>query len=196
VADIQKLSKSSIPDRQGCPEPEKRVLDALAIGIRGIEAWAEKVRKSLIDLEAGGKELKAATKVAEEEATSSPSTDNPRYTGTKSIELVDGTSFQFVNDEDPAARKVYCTNADGELGWLTAADFISIVLGEDLDSYMNTYMTNYIKTNARKQYVCTGVQYDEPTGVFSQVFVELQVLGVVEGSQLVGNVFIGQGCDP
>lgn len=193
IPKLQELSRA-IPDRQGCSEPEKRVLDALAQGMQTIEQWAEQMRKALDDIQEQQATQAELNRAEGSGSETRPAQEVPRYKGTKSIELLQGNVFQFKNDDDPGPRQVYCTNASGERGWLSAKDFIAIVLGEDLDTYMNTWISNYIQSTAVKQYVCTGTQYDESSRVFSQVFVELQILGVVAGSQIVGNVFVAEDC--
>ena len=188
----------AIPDRQGCSQPEKRVLDALTQGMQQVAQWSEQMRTAVADLESVQKEQVTVDR-ASGSGTRTPSTpDVPRYKGQKSIVLQQGNIFEFENDEAGSPRKVYSMDKNGKRGWLSAANFISQVLGEDLDAYMNTYMntwiTNYIQTNGRKQYVSTGTLYSEATGKMEEYYVELVVLDVVKDSTLIGTVFTAQEC--
>ena len=194
--DLPKLANISraIPDRQGCGEPEKRVLDALAEGLRQIDAWAEEVRNALSSLEETQRDVQDAQRDAGSGDRTRPAQEAPRYKGQLSIQLLQGNVFQFQNDAAATPRKVYCMDENGTRGWLTAAQFLSQVLGEDLDTYILNWLNNYIENTARRQYFSTGVQYDEASRVFSQVFVEAIVLGIVQGSQIVGNVFTAEDC--
>lgn len=196
MSDLPKLNNLSraIPDRLSVNDlPTKRVLDALAESQANLYKYLESIQPFLVEPKESGPSVDRAAGTGQREADEDEQ-QQPRYEGKFSIELVEGNKFQFVNDENPAAKSVYVTNGAGIRGWVTSTTFVNDIIGDALTEFLDVWITNYIAQTARRQFVSTGVQYDEPTRTFSQVFVELIVLGVTQGSTLVGNVFIAQEC--
>lgn len=184
-----------IPDRGHVSDPEaKRVLDALAENVGRLNKRIDQVYKAF-DREENAVAAKQATSGSgiEDKPDGDDSSTTPVLQAENSV-VIEGNKIKFKNDEDPGAKYIYASNAAGVRGWMNMTTFVNEILKDALDTYMNAWITNYIENSSVNQYVCTGVQYDEPTKTFSQVFVELQILAVVQGSQIVGNVYVAEEC--
>lgn len=183
-----------IPDRGHVSDPEaKRVLDALAENIKDMQKRFD-VLNGLIKQKENVMAAKSATDASEEaEKAEGDESSSPVLGATKSIEII-SNKIQFKNDSDPGPKYVYASNAAGVRGWMNMTTFVNEILGDALTEYLNQWMTNYIENTGKRQYFCTGVQYTEGTKTMEQVFVEAIVLGIVQGSTIVGNVYTAEGC--
>jgi len=185
-----------IPDRGRVSDLEaKRVLDALAENIIDLQKRFD-VLNGLVK--------QSENKIAAKEATAGSGAEEKPEAGSdsisqvlqaqKSVEIVNGNKIQFKNDSDPGAKYVYASNAAGIRGWMNMTTFVNEILGDALAAYLDQWMKNYIETTGRKQYFCTGIQYIEGVKTMQQVFVEAIVLGIVQGSTIVGNVYTAEEC--
>jgi len=168
-----------IPDRSGVTDPSaKRVLDALAETVQQMGKRMNEISKALNTAE-GAVAAKAATAGSgvEEPSAGTPSSPGQVLEGQHSVAVV-GNKIQFVNDKEPGNLYVYATDAEGNRGWMTAVDFVNVVLGDALETYLEAWMTTWVAANTVEELMTSTSSYSEGTKQFVNILRRYRVFGV------------------